>query len=584
MAPSAPARPSVRPFRLPRAGVPGWAWLLVALALLAGLGLRDPSPADEPRFALAARTMVETGEWLIPRRGSELYAHKPPPFMWLQAAALWLTGSLRVAFLLPSLLAALGTLWLVRDLGARLWSRRHGDIAALALFAVLQFGLQAKRAQIDMLLVFWTTLAMWGLLRHLLQGPDWRALALGGLAAGIGTVTKGVGFLPLLVLLPWAWLRWRGALPALAPPGGGWRWWALPLAFLAGVGAWLGPMLATVLASDDPALHAYAEGLLFKQTATRYANAWHHVQPAWYYLEVMATLWLPGALLLPWLLPAWWRRLTRGDAPTTLLLGWVVLVLAFFSASAGKREVYIFPALPMLALAAAPLLGGLLARTGVQRALRGWLVLMAVLALAIAIGGSLEARAVMRAATERGLSAGELAWLLGALYAVGLGALVLLAWAWRRRAGGRAAVGFAALLWIAYGLGIAPALDASSSGRRLMAQAREAIGPDATLGLVAWSEQHLLQARGPVAEFGFERPKPEQWDAAAAWAGEGGDGAPRWLFADAAYVPACVDATQRVALGRANRRDWVLVRPHAGLAGCRSPAGASRAPSEDAAD
>ena len=41
------------------------AWVFFGLAVLvlgAGLGLRDPWPADEPRFALVARQMVEAGE------------------------------------------------------------------------------------------------------------------------------------------------------------------------------------------------------------------------------------------------------------------------------------------------------------------------------------------------------------------------------------------------------------------------------------------------------------------------------------------------------------------------------------------
>ena len=53
-----------------------WRRALVVLAivasLLAGLGMRQPNPADEPRFVLAARSMVESGQWLLPHRGSEL--------------------------------------------------------------------------------------------------------------------------------------------------------------------------------------------------------------------------------------------------------------------------------------------------------------------------------------------------------------------------------------------------------------------------------------------------------------------------------------------------------------------------------
>jgi len=78
--------------------------LLVAAAVLAaGMGLRDPWPADEPRFALIARDMALSGNWLIPYIGGVPYPDKPPVFFWLIGLAYLLTGSLRVAFLLPGL-------------------------------------------------------------------------------------------------------------------------------------------------------------------------------------------------------------------------------------------------------------------------------------------------------------------------------------------------------------------------------------------------------------------------------------------------------------------------------------------------
>ena len=64
-------------------------WLLAVVALLilgTGLGLRDPWPSDEPRFTLVAKHMVESGDWLFPRRGTELYSDKPPMLMWFEAA------------------------------------------------------------------------------------------------------------------------------------------------------------------------------------------------------------------------------------------------------------------------------------------------------------------------------------------------------------------------------------------------------------------------------------------------------------------------------------------------------------------
>ncbi|MDH4105636.1 MAG: hypothetical protein OEV39_05930, partial [Gammaproteobacteria bacterium] len=68
-------------------------WLVgLALLLMAtGLGMRDPWPADEPRFALVARDMLRSGDWLIPRVGGDLYADKPPVFFWLMATAMSVT-------------------------------------------------------------------------------------------------------------------------------------------------------------------------------------------------------------------------------------------------------------------------------------------------------------------------------------------------------------------------------------------------------------------------------------------------------------------------------------------------------------
>lgn len=545
-----------------------WALLLfVAFALAAGIGLREPSPPDEPRFALAARDMVESGHWLVPRRGQEFYAEKPAVFMWMQAAAYTLVRDWRVAFLLPSLLAALATLWLTWDLARRLWSRPVAWHAAGALWVCLQFGLQAKRGQIDMVLVALTTLSLWALLRHLLVSPSRPLLWLGAFAAGVGTVTKGVGFLPLLVLLPWLLLR-RGqhADPSRQPA---WGWIGAILAFVAGTAVWLGPLSATLALHPDPALTAYAHELLFRQTAQRYASAWHHVQPWWYYLQVMATMWLPGILLLPWLGPAWARRVRRRDPRVLLLLGWSVLVLLFFSLSPGKREVYIFPALPALCLAAAPLLPGLLRKRGVRRLLACYLALLAGLLAAAALvalagwSGWAERLGAQREISQTALH-GFLLWQL-ALGVTGYGLLAALG----RRHMGWALVLFMGALWTTYGLGLAPAIDASSSAQEIMQRVGQRLGPTAELGMVAWREQNLLQADRPVAEFGFKQPWHTQWKQASAWV----DVAPdrRWLFVlDEALSP-CVDRSRTIAIGQANRRHWLLVPGIAVRSNCATP-------------
>ena len=558
---------SPTPLSQPRRSLWLLARIVIVLALLAGLGLRQPNPPDEPRFVLAAKTMVETGNWLLPHRGVELYAEKPPVFMWLQAASYELTHSWKLAFLLPSLLAALLTLWLTWDLGRRLWNRQVAQLAVLALFTTLQFGLMAKRAQIDMVLVAMTTLALWGLLRHLLQGPNWKAWAVGAFAAGVGTVTKGVGFLPLLLLLPWAAWRMRHH-PAKAAASGGWGLaWALP-AFIAGTAVWLLPLAIALLRDPEPALLNYAHELLFKQTGTRYANAWHHIKPFWYYLQVMATLWLPSCLLLPWLLPAWWRRLRRGDGRQWLLLGWSLLVLIFFSASPGKREVYLLPMLPALSLAAAPLLAGLLRRAGPKRMLAGWVWLASLLMLALGVlvksGSSLLAHnhfaQSMPSAAIQQLGSGVLI--------IGAGGLALAIWA-RLRHPGSAAVAFSALLWCVHGLVLMPALDPYSSASAVMQKVAQRIGPDAELGMVAWREQNLLQADRSALDFGFKQTNAVQWQRASAWIAE----APqqRWLLVLKQAMSPCVDPAKVIDIGQANSNQWQLLPGTALRPDCVTP-------------
>lgn len=536
--------------------------------LAAGFGLRDPWPADEPRFVLVAKQMVESGDFLFPHRGQELYPDKPPIYFWLLSAAFGLVGSWRWSFLLPSLLSAMGTLALTWDLGRRLWSPRAGLWAAIAVAVALQFVYQGKRAQIDPTLVFMTTLSFYGLARHLLLGPHWRWWLAGCFMAGLGVVTKGVGFLPLLALVPFAVFArrdWQG----IAPMGGGngWRWAAGALAFFAGIGLWLVPVLAVGLSSGNPEHAEYLRNILFKQTAQRYADPWHHTEPFWYFGQVVLFFWLPFSLALPWLVKPWLQSWRGKDARVWLPLAWFGLVLLFFSASAGKRDMYLLPALPALALAAAPFLDDIAGRRGFRMAVVVFTVFLAGLLFAVgALGLWSDAGLFSRQVTDRGLGE-EVRWIWGMLATVG--GLSLLAVALARLRGALAACALLlVLLWSGYGFVVHPVLDDESSAREVMQRARVLAGPDAVLGLVDWKEQNLLQAVGPVAEFGFRRPPAQQLAAGQAWLAA--DPRARLLLVQRSDALDCVDfgpGADARPVGMANRREWWLLGP-AALSGC----------------
>jgi 4-amino-4-deoxy-L-arabinose transferase-like glycosyltransferase len=554
-----------------------WLFMLIALVVVgAGIGLRDPWPSDEPRFTLAAKQMVEGGDWLFPHRGSELYADKPPVLMWTEAASFELVRDWRIAFLLPSLLAALGTLALVYDLGRRLWSRQVGLYAAAGLLLAFQFVYQTKRAQIDPLVMFLITAGNWGLLRHLLLGPNWRAYWLGCFCAGLGVITKGVGFLPLLLLLPYAFALRRG-WDGVARMGHGqaMRWWLGLLAVLAAIALWLVPMLLAARAhTGNPAYAAYVRDILFHQTADRYAKSWGHIHSPFYYVPIVLFSWLPLSLTYPGTLPRWWRALKAKDARVLLPLAWVALVLVFFSIPAGKRDVYILPALPMVALASAPFLDELLRMRWLRVA---GLVFVGLFGTLLLVVGAYALLATPKAATqwalERGFAGARALWWW--LAAIGAAQLLLVAALRLRRAPWAVGGGMVAL-WLGWSFGIAPLLNESSSAAGLMARAAARMQPGDTVGLVAWKEQNLLMLDRPAVDFGFTRPWPQQYVAAVAW--QAGDPAHRWLFVQEPAMGHCVRRDRAIDLGLANRREWWMFKADAVIAGCLPD------PSAEAAD
>ena len=536
-------------------------WLIgLGLLLMAtGLGLRDPWPADEPRFALVARDMLRSGDWLIPRVGGDLYADKPPVFFWLMAASMAVTGSMRIGFLLPSLLAGLGATVLVYDLLRRVRGREVAFAGGLVLLLTFQFVWQFRQAQIDGVLCFFVTLSLYGLLRHLFAGPSLGWFLLGWFAAGLGVITKGVGFLPLLVLLPFVVLAARG-WPVSAPHRDP-RWWLGPVFFLAAIAVWFVPMMLVTSAGGE--LLAYRNEILFQQTVTRYADAWHHHEPFWFFLvNVIPVLWLPLTALLPWLWPRW-RAALRADSRDTfvaVLLAWVVIVVLFFSASAGKRGVYVLPAVPALVMAAATWLPEILR----LRSTRLLAFILAAVLTAVALLGAVyvtfDAATAARLQDDYGIAP------LLPLALAGAGGLLALLF-FRVRDGWLAYGATLAAFLVTAGLVVYPRIDDVRSGRGFMQEVAQASAGIAQLGLIGAKEQYLLELERPSFNFGHARwreKEAEAADAAAWFAARPG----RALLADEKALALCFADTESQPLGRANRQHWYLITGGTADEGC----------------
>jgi 4-amino-4-deoxy-L-arabinose transferase-like glycosyltransferase len=432
-----------------------------------------------------------------------------------------------------------------------------GFAAGLALLATLQFVWQMRQGQIDATLCFLTTLGIYGLLRHLLLGPSWGWYCIGWAASGLGIITKGVGFLPILLLIPYALVRAAGWIQTHTKAGR-WQWALGPLAMAGAVSLWLAPML--IAASGSAKLARYRDEILFGQTIDRYADAWHHTKPFWYFLvNVIPALWLPLVALIPWLWRDWRASWTARDLRVWAPLAWVVLVLLFFSLSSGKRGVYILPAVPAFVLACAPFLPALAQRRGPRNT-------VFAIACGIVVVTFLAALWVLFDAEKRQdlVDAYDID-VVGPLFVIsGVGAVVC---ALARPARGFAAYGgllLASLLIVSFWIN--PTIDASRSGARFIRNVERLAMNSEELGFVAYREQYLLHLKRSVVNFGHARWREHNQEAydAAAWLAAKRH---RMLLVDLRVRELCFPMATAQDAGQANREQWFLVSGSAD-AGC----------------
>lgn len=373
-----------------------------ALALVALLGrlLTEPFDHGYIRYAGAAAQMLSSGDWVVPRIGSEPYLHKPPLYLWLIAAPMAVTGpTAGWVQQVPNLLAVALLLAGTAGIGRRLFGARAPASAAAGILvtSALCFSL-IRGKRIDPLYSAWLC-ASFGLLHVALLGESGRIRGLATLASG---VCLG---LALLVKGPLA-LVFHGLLTAgcarfiPGARGRGLRVGGVGALVACGVALpWL--VLVLVRLGPGPALAAFeAPGAL-----SRHAGPLH-------YLVKLPVQMLPWSLLLPFAAVALWRRRRSLPASVRFLLCWVAAVLLPLQLSPVKHSRYALPAFPAFALLIAatcydrgPVAWAPLTRPGARR------VLAVLLAAALAGGAVLDTVAGLRfpPAAERARALASLA-------------------------------------------------------------------------------------------------------------------------------------------------------------------------------
>jgi hypothetical protein len=158
---------------------------------------------------------------------------------------------------------------------------------------------------------------------------------------------------------------------------------------------------------------------------------------------------------------------------------------------------------------------------------------------------------------------GHMVWSM--VIAIGVAFVLAAAW-FRPRRGIHALLAGIAALWLIWSFWSYPLLNDSSSAKGVMQRAREIAGPDSEIGLVAWKEQNLLMAEGPVRDFGFLNPWDKQLIEAMQW--QSADPAHRPIFILDEAMGRCIERDKAARVGHANRREWWLVGADAFVPGC----------------
>ncbi|RGN40238.1 ArnT family glycosyltransferase [Bacteroides oleiciplenus] len=348
--------------------------MLSALVILPFLGETIFYSKGEPREAIVAFSMLESGNWILPVNYGTDIAFKPPFFYWAIAAVSSLLGGVtEYSSRLPSALAFLAMQLVFFSFIAKRKGIKTAFLASILLLSSFEVHRAAVACRVDMVQVSFIVISLCLLFRwdeKGCRGIPWLAVLLMGCA----TLTKGpVGSIfPCACIGLYQLLRGRSFWKAF--------FLLLPVGILSLIpyAAWIGA--------------AYAQGgqsfidLMLEENTGRFMGKMSyesHENPLWYNFLTIIWGWIPWTLVLlislfglKWknirVLPAGtsfgerirkaWDQF-RSQSPLQLFT-WVVIlfIFIFYCIPKSKRSVYLLPIYPFMAVLMAEYLLALVQR------------------------------------------------------------------------------------------------------------------------------------------------------------------------------------------------------------------------------
>lgn len=336
-------------------------WLLALLAvvsLLLFLGSSLFNTKGEPREAVVALSMLQSGDWVSPVNNGVDIAYKPPFFHWCVALCSLLSGKVtEFSARFPSALATI-----VMVLSAFVFMLKNKVKAETALLTGLitlttfEVHRAAMACRVDMMLSALTVMAIYAFQRWYAARQKWLILLIVLLLSG-AFLTKG----PIGALLPCfvmgVYMLVRGERF--------WRAFAIAIAFV--LLSCILPLCwyyAAYAERGDTFLYlVYEENVLRFTGKMAYSS---HEEPAIYNVLTLLAGFLPYTLLLvlslfglkykkckaeggvKTIVGGWWHKLKGLSDQDLISLLSVVLIFVFYCIPKSKRSVYLLPVYPFL--------------------------------------------------------------------------------------------------------------------------------------------------------------------------------------------------------------------------------------------
>lgn len=336
----------------------GLLFVICLSTLLPVLGLSHFHTKGEPREAIVAVSMLQDGNWILPRNNGGDIAYKPPMYHWLTALTSSVFNQGEVNEYTSRFPSALATIIIACTMFL-FYAKRSSNYNAAFLSAILflsafEVHRAATAARVDMVLTVFIVLALFQLYRWYENGlkgfPLWAILYMSA-----ATLTKGpVGIvLPCLVAGVFLFLRKEP--------------------FLRVCGKLIGAALASCLL---PALWYYVAyqqagkeflDLVIEENFDRFTGNMSyssHNAPPFYYLYITLAGFLPWTLLVVISLFAlsykrtgqttkgWLKglfgRISEMSSPRLFSLTAILVILFFYLIPDSKRSVYLLPIYPFI--------------------------------------------------------------------------------------------------------------------------------------------------------------------------------------------------------------------------------------------